>query len=112
LQERRLAVVRKVNDQQITNSKDIRKLRPILRDPVARDEFIRDTGSIDSALLKLAPAAPKHRGLAGDVQQIADTIKSYSWTALAGLKGDQELMQTLEETEKLLKELRRTLAKN
>src|SRR5438876_9698680 len=34
------AVIRKVNDKQITSSKDIRKLRPILRDPVARDEFV------------------------------------------------------------------------
>src|SRR6476660_5231374 len=34
------ALIRKVNVQEITNSKDVRKLRLILRDPVARDEFL------------------------------------------------------------------------
>src|SRR5205814_9795143 len=47
------AVIKRVNDQDITNSKDLRKLRLILRDPVARDDFLTDGGSIDSSLLKL-----------------------------------------------------------
>src|SRR5207253_2918439 len=47
------AVVRKVNNQEITSSKDIRKLRLVLRDPVAREHFLSDGGSVDSALLKL-----------------------------------------------------------
>src|SRR5712692_8425681 len=33
-------VFRKVNEKEITNSKDIRKLRQILKDPVAKEEFI------------------------------------------------------------------------
>src|SRR6266567_8904413 len=33
-------IVRKVNDNEITNSKDIRKLRVVLRDPVARQKFV------------------------------------------------------------------------
>src|SRR5881227_2720824 len=33
-------IVRKVNDKEITNSKDIRKLRLVLRDPVAKEKFV------------------------------------------------------------------------
>ena len=33
------AVVKKVNQKRITNSKDLRKLRAILPDPVARAHF-------------------------------------------------------------------------
>ncbi|HSE84646.1 MAG TPA: ParB N-terminal domain-containing protein [Candidatus Binatia bacterium] len=33
-------IIRRVNNQEITNSKDVRKLRDILRDPVARDDFL------------------------------------------------------------------------
>lgn len=107
------AVIRKVNDQQITNSKDLRKLRQVLRDPVARDEFLSEAGSIDSALLMLGPApAKKRQGLTGDIQALADTIKGYPWTTLAGLKGDPDFVHTLDETEKLLKDLRRTLGKS
>jgi len=106
-------LIRKVNDQQLTNSKDVRKLRQVLRDPVARDEFLSNTGSIDSAFLKLGPLpAKKRHGLAGDVQALAETIKSYPWTTLAGLKHDPELIRTLEETEKLLKDLKKTLSRS
>jgi len=107
------AIVRKVNDQQITNSKDLRKLRQVLPDPVARDEFLLQTGSIESALLKLGPApAKKRQGLVGDIQALADTIKSYPWTTLSGLKGDPDVIRAVEETEKLLKDLKRTIAKS
>lgn len=106
------AVIRRVNDQQISNSKDIRKLRQVLRDPVARDEFLSQSGSIDSALLKLAPIPTKKRpGLAGDIQALAESLRSYPWTTLAELKGDAGLIHSLEETEKLLKDLKRALAK-
>ncbi len=106
-------LIRKVNDQQITNSKDVRKLRQVLRDPVARDEFLSEGASIESALLKLSPAPTKKRqGLTGDIQALADTIKGYPWTTLDGLKGDPDLIRTLEETEKLLKDLRRTLGRS
>jgi ParB family transcriptional regulator, chromosome partitioning protein len=106
-------IIRRVNDQEITNSKDLRKLRQVLRDPVARDEFLRDGGSIESALLKLGLApSRKRQGLAGDIQALAETIKIYPWSTVAGLKGDAELVRTLEETEKLLKDLRRALAKS
>src|SRR5207253_3569063 len=49
------AVIRKVNNQEITNSKDVRKLRNVLRDPIAREEFLNKEGSIESALNKLTP---------------------------------------------------------
>lgn len=105
------AVIRRVNAHQITNSKDLRKLRPILKDPLARDEFLTHRGSIESALLRLGPAPLKKRaGLTGDIQTLADTIKSYPWTTLADLKGDAELLRTLEDAEKLLATLKKTLA--
>ena len=47
------AVVSKVNKRRITNSKDLRKLRQILPDPVAREHFLSDAGDIASASLRL-----------------------------------------------------------
>jgi hypothetical protein len=37
--------------------------------------------------------------------------QGYPWTTLAALKGDPEVLRRLEETEKLLKDLRKTLSK-
>ncbi len=95
-------VVRKINEQEITNSKDIRKLRQVLRDPVAKENFLSHDGSIDGAL---------PHGLLGDIEQISESLQRYSWTTLAALKGDQQVLRKLEETEKLLKELKKALSR-
>jgi ParB family transcriptional regulator, chromosome partitioning protein len=105
-------IIRKINEQEITNSKDIRKLRLILKDPVAKETFVSSGGTIDSALRGLAPAPTKKpHGLLGDIEQISESLQRYPWTTLVTLKGDPELLRKLEDTEKLLKELRKALSK-
>jgi ParB family chromosome partitioning protein len=55
---------------------------------------------------------PKRRGkVFGDIEQLTDSLKHYSWTALAELKGDPHVLHKLEEAEKLLKDLRKALGK-
>ena len=107
------AIIRKINERKITNSKDVRKLRQILTDPVAREEFIDEGGTIDSALLKLSPNAlpKKGQGLIGDIEALSDTLRSYPWTTLVALKGDPQIITKLEQTEKLLKELKKALSR-
>lgn len=106
------AIVRKVNDKVVTNSKDVRKLRVILRDPVAREEFLSPRGTIDSAALKVEAApARSEQGLVGELEHIGDVIKKRSWTELAQLKGDVTVLDALDQTQALLKELRRALSK-
>jgi len=104
-------VIRKINDQQITSSKDVRQLRHILRDPVAKAEFMSPTGSIESALLKIpAAASPKRaHGLLGEIDELAQAIRRHPWTELAAMKGDAELAKKIEDAEKLLKDLRKAL---
>jgi ParB family chromosome partitioning protein len=105
-------IVRKVNEQEITNSKDIRKLRQILKDPVAKENFLAPGGTMETATKSLSPAPQKKsHGLLGDIEQLSESIQRYSWTTLAGMKGDQQVIRKLEETEKLLKELKRALSR-
>ena len=49
------AVVKKVNQKRITNSKDLRKLRTILPDPVARAHFLSEEGDLKSPSCVCAP---------------------------------------------------------
>jgi ParB family chromosome partitioning protein len=103
-------IVRKINNQEITSSKDVRQLRHILRDPVVKKEFMSPTGSIESALLKIPTASTKRpHGLAGDLDELTQAIRRYPWTALTPMKGDPEVLKKLEEAEKLLKDLRKAL---
>lgn len=105
-------IIRKINEQEITNSKDIRKLRQILKDPVAKDNFLVHGKNIESAMRALSPSpSKKAHGLLGDIEQLSESIQRYSWTTLAALKGDQQVLRKLEDTEKLLKELRKTLSR-
>jgi ParB family chromosome partitioning protein len=50
------AVVDKVAAKRITNSKDLRKLRQILRDPVARQHFLSRQGDLNKASSHDLPA--------------------------------------------------------
>ena len=105
------AVVAKVNQKRITNSKDIRQLRKVLRDPVAKDHFLSDEGDIDSALLRIAPAEKNsNQGLVGDLESVMDAMKRVSWTALEELKGNPDVLKKIEDAETLLKSLRKTLS--
>ncbi len=103
-------VIRKINSGEITNSKDIRKLRRILRDPVAKNEFMGN-GTIESAMEKLGPpVSRKGQGLAGDIEALAEAVRRYPWTTLNSMRGDEQLIRRIEETERLLKDLKKHLS--
>lgn len=104
------AVVQKVNDKRITNSKDLRKLRTILPDPVARAHFLSDTGDLESAQLRIRPTEKKGTDrLLTDLDTAVEAMKNVPWTMLQELKGDSELMKKLDDAENLLKSLRKAL---
>jgi ParB family chromosome partitioning protein len=105
-------IIKKINEQEITNSKDIRKLRQVLKDPVGKENFLSAEGSIDSALKTLTPAQPKKaHGLLGDIELLSESLQRYPWTTLTAMKGDEQVIRKLEETEKLIKELRKALSR-
>jgi ParB family chromosome partitioning protein len=106
------AIIRKVNEQEITNSKEIRKLRQVLKDPVAKDHFLSAGGTVEAALRMLGPVpSKKNQGLLGDIEQVSESLRRYPWTTLAALKGDPQVLRKLEETEKLLKDLKKALSR-
>jgi ParB family transcriptional regulator, chromosome partitioning protein len=103
-------VIRKINENEITNSKDVRKLRQILKDPISREEFLGEAGTIEKAVAKLGPAVPKRgQGLAGDLDALSEAIRRYPWTTLALLRDDRQILGKIEDVERLLKDLRRAL---
>lgn len=105
------AVVDKVARKRITNSKDLRKLRKILPDPVARENFLTQDGDIDSAMLRLGGDPRKENGnLTSELEAVAESMKRVPWTALHELKNDPELLQKIDEVSNLLRSLRSTLS--
>jgi len=101
-------IVHKVNDKEITNSKDIRKLRVVLRDPVAKQKFV-DGATLESVMDAVAPPEPKSTGLAGDIAELTQTLKRHSWTTLVQSRGDAALLKQVEEAERLLRDLKKVL---
>lgn len=105
------AVVKKVNQKRITNSKDLRKLRTILPDPVARMQFLSDQGDLESAMLRVAPAKQQSKtGLPGDLDTAVEAMRNIPWTALRELKGDPEILKKIDTAEELLRSLRDALS--
>jgi ParB family chromosome partitioning protein len=104
------AVVKKVNQKRITNSKDLRKLRAILPDPVARAHFLSEEGDLESAQLRLRVIEKKASdGLLTDLESTVEAMKSVPWTTLQEMKGDTGLLKKIEDAEELLKSLRKAL---
>jgi ParB family transcriptional regulator, chromosome partitioning protein len=104
------AIVEKVNSNYVTNSKDIRKLRVILKDPEARDEFLFNSGSIDKAILRVPEKGSAKEPLVKELESLAIAIRNYSWAALNSLKGNPDVLEKISDTEGLLKELRNALS--
>lgn len=107
-------VVRRVNEREITNSKEIRKLRQIVKDPIAEDAFLNKKLSINRALGSIptqAAASVQSQGLTSDIQSLCDCIRSQSWTELIKLKDDPELLRRIEEAQDLLKQLKKSVSK-
>ena len=95
------AVVKKVNQKRITNSKDLRKLRTILPDPVARSQFLSDAGDLEVS--DVAPgSAPKpvKGGLSGDLEAAVDAMKKVPFSTLQELKGDVDILKKIDEAER------------
>jgi ParB family chromosome partitioning protein len=102
-------IVQKVNDQEITNSKEIRKLRVVLRDPVAKQKFV-DGESLDAVMDTLTPPEPAKKGtLAAEIEELTQALKRHSWTTLVDKRGDVDLLRQVEEAEKLLRDMRKVL---
>jgi ParB family chromosome partitioning protein len=102
-------IVQKVNSNEITNSKDVRKLRVVLRDPVAKEKFLAGQ-TIDTVMNVVAPPEAVQKGtLTGDIQQLTAALRRHSWTTLMESRGDARLMEKVEEAEKLLRQLKKAL---
>jgi ParB family chromosome partitioning protein len=103
-------IVEKINAKLITNSKEVRQLRAILKDPIAKDTFLQPSTTIVDSLEKIgATKKPRKKGMAGDITQLVDTLRRYPWTELAHLRGDEDTLRALEEVERLAKDLKKTL---
>jgi ParB family transcriptional regulator, chromosome partitioning protein len=105
------AVVAKVNQKRITNSKDLRKLRTILPDPVARAHFLSDEGDLQSAQLRVrAPEKKTNKGALTDLQSAVQAVKNLPWTTLQDMKGDADALKKIEDAQQLLESLRKALS--
>jgi len=106
------AVVEKINQKRITNSKELRKLRVILRDPVAKAHFLSSEGDIESSMLRIASPTQKKKsvGLLSEIDSVMDAITKLPWMSLEELKGNEELVQKLDEAQELIRTLRKNLS--
>lgn len=105
------AVVDKVNRQRVTNSKDLRKLRAILVDPVAKENFLSPQGDLETATLRMAPEIKRRDpDFITNLDATVASMKQLPWTVLEELRCDEDVLEKLERAEMLLKSLRYTLS--
>jgi ParB family transcriptional regulator, chromosome partitioning protein len=106
-------IVQKVNENEITNSKDIRKLRTVLRDPVSKEKFIRGERLESAYAARMPEPAPRRKTggtLTGDIDELVQLVKRYPWPELLKYRGDPDMLRKIEEAEKVLRELKKGLS--
>lgn len=105
------AVIEKVNQKRVTSSKELRKLRAVLPDPIARAKFLSDDGDIESALLRVRSAEHDSKDRTPpDLESALDAMRNLPWTALQAMKGDPDILRKIDDAEALLKSLRTALS--
>jgi len=102
-------VLRRIADREITNSKEIRSLRKVLKDPVAKEKFLSGQ-KLETALNSVPSPIRRGKGLTNDIEELGEALKRYPWTSLVELRGDKDLIKKLDETERLLNDLKRALS--
>lgn len=104
------AVASKAQRRQITNSKELRELRKILPDPIAKDHFLGDEGDIRSALLCLRPGAAgkpgESKNMIADLDALINTLGRHSWRSIEELKDDPNFIERIEHAQRVLGDLR------
>ena len=104
------AVVDKVRRRKLTNSKEVRQLRQILRDPIARDHFLSHEGDIRSAKLKIQPietnGTEKNRSLIEDLDALINTLGRHSWHSIDELRQDPAFASRVDQAQRMLSDLK------
>ena len=103
------AIIKKVNNGFLTNSRELRKLRVIVKDPKAFAEFMSDGGTINSAMGKIIPQSSDNKtghGVINDLDNLISTLRSYSWSEIQNIKRDPAIRNKLKEVDKLVNDLR------
>jgi ParB family transcriptional regulator, chromosome partitioning protein len=104
------AVVRKVNQQRITNSKDLRQLRSILKDPVSRDHFLSDEGDIASAALRLMPRQQSGNSLVEQMDELRRSIEGTPYAEIEAFRTDPKAAETLDELASVIVRMRSSMS--
>jgi len=110
------ALTRKINEKKLVNSKEIRALRRIVPQEAALNEFLSDEGTIASALQKIPTPAPEPNGqgygagIALDISTFSQQLGRYSWEELDQIRGDSNLLETIESAEAKLARLKAAVA--
>jgi len=104
------AVVDKVQRRKITNSKELRELRNILRDPIARNHFLSAEGDVRSALLCILPiedgVPTKGTSLITDLDAFINTLGRHSWRSIDEIRQNPAFVDRIEQAQRMLNDLR------
>lgn len=105
-------IVRRVNEDQIKSSKQIRDLRAVLKDPKARDLFMVAKASVEeSKMVVTANLQGSQAGLAEELERFNRAMVSYPWTSLQELKARQDLLAKIRTSRRILENMESLLSK-
>lgn len=105
-------VVRRVNEDQIRSSKQIRELRAVLKDPNARDLFLVAKASVEESKMAVTGNVRESgAGLAEELERFNRAIVGYPWTSLEELRARQDILAKIRTSRRILEKMESMLSK-
>ncbi len=108
-------IIKRIADGEITTSKNIRDLKPLFREPAAREVFLREDSSLKDALAVLPKTGPEgvsgSNGLRQSVSSLAQYLRALPAVEIDSLKHDSSFLSQIEQCESALKTIRRMLSR-
>ncbi|MBI2850896.1 MAG: ParB N-terminal domain-containing protein [Chloroflexi bacterium] len=106
-------IIRRIGSGEITTSKNIRDLKPLFRDPVAREIFLKEDSSLEDAWAVL-PKTELHgmsgsNGLRQSVSNLAQYLRTLPAIEIDNLKRDANFLSQIEQAESALKTIRKMI---
>jgi len=107
------AIVDKVNKGVITDVIDIRDVRVLAEHPEAKEEFLKPTGTIKSALAKIPTqevSLSESARFKETILQFKRIVSDYSWREIKKWKGDAELAKEVNDCINLLHDVKEAVS--
>ena len=108
-------IIQRIGSGEITTSKNIRDLKQLFREPIAKEVFLKEDSSLEDAWAALPETEPEglsgKSGLTQSVSSLLRYLKTLPAVEIDSLKKDTSFLSQLDQCQSALKAIRKMVSR-